>query len=92
MQQKDEKTLYFAKIVGQTIRDSRLKIKTKNTINKIAHEYDLDVGNTSRVENGLVDVKFVTLWKIAESLGISPVNLILEIKKNLPENFSFIDE
>ena len=54
MQQKNDKTLLFANTVGAIITELR---EDKNlSINKFAHEYDLDVGNTSRVEKGTIEV------------------------------------
>ena len=61
MQQKNEKTLILAKKIGEIVSELRTKNK-KGSINKLAHEYELDVGNMSRIENGLIDVKVVTLW------------------------------
>ena len=90
MQQKCEKTKLLAKAVGQIIKELRLN---KNfSINRFAHEYELDVGNTSRVENGTIDIKLVTFWKISEALGISPTKLISLIEKKLGKEFHFFDE
>ncbi len=89
MQQKDDKSLYFAKILGEIIKEYRCK---KCSINRLAHEYDLDVGNTSRIENGLIDAKLVTIWKIAEALKIKPSEIINNLEDRLGENFHFFDE
>lgn len=90
MQQKDEKTIFLAKIIGEVVNELRTK-KQKGSINKFAHEYDLDVGNTSRIENGLIDSKVVTLWKIAEALEMSLSELIKVVEKKLPKDFHFYD-
>lgn len=90
MQQKCKKTQLLAKAVGEVIKESRLN---KNlSINRFANEYDLDIGNTSRVEKGSVEVKFVTLWKISEALGISPDKLVSLIMQKLGHDFHFYDE
>ena len=91
MQQKNEKNLYFAKILGEIIKEYRIKNK-KGSINRLSHEYDLDVGNTSRIENGLIDAKLVTVWKIAEALSIRPSDLILKIEERLSVNFHFFED
>ena len=91
MQQKDENTLYLAKIVGETIKEFRLS-KKDYSINKIAHEYGLDVGNMSRIENGITDIKVVTLWKIADALNIKPSKIFKTIENKLPKNFHFFEE
>lgn len=90
MQQKDEKTLKLAKTVGSIIKDMRQNT-LKCSINQFAHEYDLDVGNTSRVEKGSIDVKFVTLWKISEALHIKLSSLVVLIESELGDNFRFYD-
>lgn len=90
MQQKNEKTLLFANTVGAIVTELR---SDKNlSINKFAHEYDLDVGNTSRVEKGTIEVKLVTFWKIAEALGISPSKLLKMVEKRLGKEFHFYEE
>ena len=50
MQQRSEKTIEFAKVVGAMITE--LRTNKNLSINKFAHEYGLDVGNTSRIEKG----------------------------------------
>ena len=90
MQQRSEKTAVFAKIIGSIIKEQRL---SKNlSINKFAHEFDLDVGNTSRVEKGIVEIKLVTFWKIAEALQISPSQLLNIVEKKLGKDFHFYEE
>ena len=89
MQQKDEKSLYFAKVLGEIIKNYRQK---KCSINQLAHEFDLDVGNTSRIENGLIDAKLITIWKISEALNINPSDLFIRLEKTLGNNFHFFDE
>lgn len=90
MQQKNEKTKFFAQKVGITIKKLR-QDKPKLSINKLAHEYDLDVGNMSRIENSLVEIKFVTLWKIAEALEIPMSEFIFELEKELGNDFKLVD-
>ena len=90
MQQKNDKTLLFANTVGAIITELRLE---KNlSINRFAHEYDLDVGNTSRVEKGSIEVKLVTFWKIAEALEIPPSKLLKMVEKRLGKKFHFYEE
>lgn len=91
MQQKNNKTIHLAKIIGQVVNELRIQMD-KGSINKFAHEYDLDVGNTSRIENGLIDAKVVTLWKIAEALEMPLSELIQQVETKLDSNFHFYDE
>lgn len=91
MQQKDNKTKHLAKAIGQVVKELRTE-KKKGSINQFAHEYDLDVGNTSRIENGLIDAKVVTLWKIAEALEMPLSELIQAVEKKIGADFHFFDE
>ena len=90
MQQKDSKTDLLAATIGDIIKEYRLQ-NNKGSINKFAHEYDLDVGNTSRVENGLIDVKLVTLWKISEALGLKTSEIVRKVEEKLGEDFLFYE-
>ena len=90
MQQRSEKTIEFAKVVGAMITD--LRTNKNLSINKFAHEYGLDVGNTSRIEKGSIEVKLVTFWKIAEALEISPSKLLRIVELRLGKEFHFYEE
>lgn len=90
MQQRSEKTIEFAKVVGAMITE--LRTNKNLSINKFAHEYGLDVGNTSRIEKGSIEVKLVTFWKIAEALEISPSKLLRIIELRLGKEFHFYEE
>ncbi|MBO5947995.1 helix-turn-helix transcriptional regulator [bacterium] len=91
MQYKDAKTTLLAKTIGSVIRNFRTN-KVGSSINKFAREFDLDIGNTSRIENGSTDVKFVTLWKISEGLGLKPSALVKIIEDKLGTDFHFYEE
>lgn len=91
MQQKNEKTIHLSKTIGLVLRELREKIPNRS-INNVAHEYGLDVGNTSRIENGLIEVKVVTLWKLAEAYDIPLSKLIKIVENKMPKNFHFFEE
>lgn len=90
MQQRNKKTIEFAKVVGVMITE--LRTNKNLSINKFAHEYGLDVGNTSRIEKGSIEVKLVTFWKIAEALEISPSKLLRIVELRLGKEFHFYEE
>lgn len=87
MQHKNEKTKFFAKVVGETIRELRID-NCMGSINELNNKHGLSL---SRIENGLVDIKLVTLWKIANVLEIPPTKVFEAIKNKLPEDFDFFD-
>src|SRR5574344_1363786 len=91
MQQKNEKTEKLARIIGYILSEKRKNVAQKS-LNQIAHEFDLDVGNISRIEKGLIDVKVVTLWKISEALGIKLSEIIKDIEKTCGKDFHFFDD
>lgn len=90
MQYRDEKTRLFAETVGKVVKD--LRLAKDCSINKFAHDYGLDVGNTSRIEKGVIEVKLVTLWKIAEALEMSPSQLLNLVENKLGKDFHFYEE
>ncbi len=91
MQRKSEKTLQFRKTLGNIIKKIRLE-NTGLSGNKLANEYDIGNGNISRIQNGEVDCKLITVWKIAESLGIKFSELSKLLEEELGEDFKLIDE
>lgn len=91
MQQKNEKSLQLVKTFGKTIKKMRQGKEEKSSMNKFAFENDLDKGNLSRLENGLIEIKLTTLWKLANALEISPSKLLKSVEEELPKGFSFID-
>lgn len=91
MQRYSNKTLHFNKILGKIVRNLRTD-KTNISLNQFAREYDIDRGNLSKFENGVMSCRVVTLWKISEALGIKLSDLIKNLENELGENFSLIDE
>ena len=74
-----------------SIRELR-KSKTKLSCNKLANEFDIGNGNLNRIENGVVDCKVITLWKITEALGMKPSEFIKLMEDKLGDKFTLIDE
>ncbi len=77
MQQQDKKLL---KMIGKRIKKLRLE-KDKSLNNFAFNDCLITSATLSRVENGLVDLKFTTLIKIANALEVTPAELL--------ENFEF---
>lgn len=90
MQQDNEKVLHFNKILGELIKEKRMK-EAKISLNKFAREYDFDRGNLSKIENGILNCRLVTAWKISEALGIKFSEFVKILEDNLEENFTLID-
>lgn len=90
MQYQDEKTLQFNKKLGETIK--KIRINKGISSNKLAIEYDLNSGNLSRIENGVYNCKFISIWKIAEALGLKFSEFALILETELGNDFKLIDE
>lgn len=91
MQQRNSKTILLSKTIGQILKEYRIEVAEKS-INSVAHEYGLDVGNISRIENGVTEVKLVTLWKLADAYEIPLSILIQKIEAALPKDFHLYEE
>ena len=77
--------------VGEVFKEIRDE-KTHHSINKFALEYDLDRGNLSRIERGLLSCRLITAWKIAEAAGISFTEFAQRINDKLGKDFTLLDE
>ena len=91
MQRKSEKTLHFRKTLGKLVKQLRLD-KTGLSGNRLANEYDIGNGNISRIQNGEVDCKLITIWKIAEACNVSFSDFAKLLEQELGEDFKLIDE
>ncbi len=90
MQYKN-KNLYLTKNLGEIIKNERIK-NANISLSKLAYEYDINKGGLSKIENGLVDCKFTTLWKIAEALGMKYSELVILVEEKIDKDFKLIDE
>lgn len=89
MQYKNEKTLQLIKMFGEIIEEKRKELNKSQRM--LAFEYDLDSGNLSRIESGLIDPKLTMLWRISEALGIKLSQLIKYLEAEVGSEF-FIAE
>ena len=74
MQQQDKKIL---KALGRKIKNLR---KQKNiSLNAFSFANGINSATLSRIENGIVDPKFITLLKISTALNVPLENIIKEL-------------
>lgn len=90
MQNKNSKSLYLRKILGDTIKE--LREERGISANKLTNEYDIGSGNLSRIENAVTDCKFITLWKISEALNIKFSELAIYLENKIEKDFKLMDE
>ena len=62
------------KKLGKNIK--KFRKKRKISLNLLAYENDINKSTLSRVENGLVDPKLTTVYKIAQSLDVTIDDLL----------------
>ena len=91
MQQHTKKTLHFRKITGKKLNELRIS-RTGLSGNEFANQFDIGNSNVSRIDNGIVDAKFVTLWEICEALDIKFSEFAKLLEDELGEDFKLIDE
>lgn len=91
MQYKDEKTLYFKKVLGELITNQR-KEKKNLSCRRLANEYGMNSGHLNMVENGRIECKVITLWRISEALGIKFSDLAKLLEEKLGDDFKLMDE
>lgn len=91
MQQNDYKTKLLAQELGAIIRNLRAKELTV-ALDKLANSYGISKGTLSNIENGEYNCKIITLWKIAEAMGIKPSYILQLLEEKLGNDFKFFDE
>ncbi|MBQ8459668.1 helix-turn-helix transcriptional regulator [bacterium] len=91
MQCKNEKTLHYLKVLGQVIKQKRLKTTDKSRHN-FCNSYELDSSNLRRIENGEIEPKVTMLLRISEALNTPLSEIINETEKKLGKNFFVIEQ
>lgn len=80
MQQVDKENL---KNFGENVR--KIRISKSTSLNKLAFSKDgVTSATLSRIENGLVDLKFSTLIRLVKTLDISLVDLFKNYEYKIP--------
>ena len=91
MQEKIEKTLHLAKVLGSLLKEYREKAGYSSR-NKFAGEYDLDDSNLGKIENARIEAKFVTILKISQAFGVKLSKVVEDLEQRLGEEFTLIDK
>lgn len=91
MQANKDKNLQLSKKLGEIIKKLRQE-RTALSANKLADAYDIGRGSLSKIENGKVECKFVTLWKLAEALNMKVSELTKILEDELGSDFKLMDE
>lgn len=91
MQHNTRKNKKFKKKLGKVLKTIRENSDSKS-LNSFAMEYDLDRGNLSLIERGLVGCSVMTAWRIAEGAGVKFSIFAKMLEDELGEDFKLMDE
>ncbi len=86
MQEDDEKKL-ITNACGKALK----KFRKQKSNYLLGMEFGISTSLLNLIERGLKDPQLTTIFKLSEALGIKPSQLVKEIERNLPENFTMID-
>jgi transcriptional regulator with XRE-family HTH domain len=88
--QRTKKEKLFTEAISKTIR--KLREQNKKSLNVMAFDAGLAPSSLSRMENNLNTPQIINLYKIAKSNDLSLSDFIKQVEKELPYNFSFIED
>ena len=90
MQHKPKNNIILIKTLGDIIKARREL--TKKSIYKISAEISMSKSTWREAELGICkDINLTTLWKIAEGLEITPIQLLKEVQDKLGKDFSLVE-
>ena len=84
---KDAEIIF--KALAEVLREEREKQGKSQRL--LADEFALQHSMISRLEKGLNEPKFISLWSLAEALGMKLSDLIKLVEDRLPAGFSLLD-
>lgn len=90
MQPDIKKLEKFKTAVGNIFKGFRKS--TGKSQRTFADEYDIDRGNISKLERGLICCNLITAWKIAEASNTDFVEFAKLLKEELGDDFKLMDE
>ena len=91
MQHPNNKVTEFKSASGKIFRKIR-EDNVKTSRSNFAREYDLDRGNLSKIENGILSCSLITSWKICEASGVKFSEFAKLLEEELGDDFKLIDE
>ena len=89
--QQEDKISQFNNAVGAVFREMR-ESKSNISISRLAREYDIDRGNLSKIERGILSCRVLTAWKIAEASGLKFSDFAKRLEDKLGNNFKMFDD
>ena len=79
---------FLLKVLAKKIKE----LRGEKSLFLLASENDISISIISTIERAMKDPQFTTLFKLAEALNIKLSELIKLIEKDLPKDFSLIED
>ena len=76
--------------LGQIVKEKREKLGKSQRL--LADEYDVEKSLVNRIEKATNEPKLISIFTISELLKMKPSELILEVEKRLPKDFSVLED
>ena len=90
MQHLTNKHKNITKAVAKIVK--RLREKTGLSATKFADSFGIVKSKVLRIEDGSVQCKLVSIWEVANALGMKCSELVAIIEQELGDDFTLIDE
>lgn len=78
------------KTIGKILQTERKNIN--KSLLMFSYEYGISSSALNYIERGLRDVQVTTLWKILEAHNIKMSDFFKIVEKDLPKDFSLLDD
>lgn len=90
MQHKNfENTDILISAIAQVIKEQREVIGKSQRV--LADEFAIPKSLLSRLENANNEAKIISLWAIAQALGMKMSDFVILVEKKLPKDFSLLE-
>lgn len=91
MQHKNSKKAKIViEILGQVVQEKRIKLGKSQRL--LADEYNVEKSLVNRIEKASNEPKIVSIFTIAELLGMKPSELLKQVEDKLPKGFSVLED
>lgn len=91
MQHKNsKKAKIVVDLLGQVIHEERVKLGKSQRL--LADEYGVEKSLVNRMEKASNEPKIVSIFTVAELLGMKPSELLKRVEDRLPKGFSVLED
>ena len=91
MQHKNsKKAKIVVDLLGQVIHEERVKLGKSQRL--LADEYGVEKSLVNRMEKASNEPKIVSIFTVAELLGMKPSEVLKRVEDRLPKGFSVLED